>query len=446
MKAIEAVIESAGNCPSSNAPFSGQTIRYMALLLALVNLFNYLDRTLLSILLPAIKVDLLLSDTQLGLLTGFAFAMSYAVFGIPISRWADRGNRRNIVALSLALWSVMTTLSGAALSFLQLLLTRIGVGMGEAGCVPPAQSIISDYVPAHKRAGILSLHYAGAGVGSLLALALGGWLSTEIGWRYTFMVFGFPGLFLAVLVRFTLREPPRGYSDGHSREGHVLPVKTVLHYLKGCRTYVHLVIVMVFNAFANLGIHAWLPSFFKRSYQLPITDIGFYLGLTMLGSIAGLLLGGTITDRLAQRDLRFPLWFGACSYAVAVPFGIAIFVTTSVYWAFLFVFIFNLLIILPGGAVAALVLGVVLPRMRAMAVAIMAFFAAAIGYGGGPFFIGALSDVLVLTFGDESLRYAMLIFVFFLLFPLIHFLFAAKSVRDDMRTAVHHHEVTPVST
>ena len=227
------------------------SVWYAVGLLTFVNVVNYVDRMALSILLPAIKVDLDLSDTQLGLLTGIAFALFYAGFGIPIARWADRGNRRNIVSLALVVWSLATSVSGAVQNFWQLFVARMVVGVGEAGCIPPSQSIISDYVPAKRRIGALALHNAGAFMGMVIGLALGGWLSSQIGWRLTFLVLGLPGLAVALIVRSTLREPVRGWSDGVVSDQGLMPLKAVVGYLWARRSYVHIVMVFAIGAFAT---------------------------------------------------------------------------------------------------------------------------------------------------------------------------------------------------
>src|SRR5688572_2748318 len=234
---------------------------YAVSLLAIVNVVNYMDRMALSILLPDIKTDLQLTDTQLGLLTGMAFALFYAVFGIPIARWADRGTRRTIIALALTVWSVMTAISGAAQSFRQLFLARIGVGIGEAGCIPPSHSLISDYVPMARRPGAFALHTAGATTGIIVGLSLGGWLSDEIGWRWTFVVLGIPGLILAFIVRFTLKEPSRGHSDGRAANLPAPSLREAVSYFLKCRTYLQLVLIVAIASLVNFGLNQWLPSF-----------------------------------------------------------------------------------------------------------------------------------------------------------------------------------------
>ena len=189
--------------------------RHYALgILVVVYTFNFIDRQILSILLEPVKADLGLSDTAMGMLTGFAFAMFYATLGIPIARYADRSNRRNLIALALGIWSFFTALSGVAQNFWHLLAARIGVGVGEAGCSPPAHSMIADYYPAEQRATALGIYSLGIPIGIMFGLFAGGWINEFFGWRMAFFVVGLPGIILALVVRFTLAEPPRGLAEG----------------------------------------------------------------------------------------------------------------------------------------------------------------------------------------------------------------------------------------
>src|SRR5262245_50281201 len=186
---------------------------YVIGLLTIVSVFSYVDRMALAALAPAIQRQMNLPDSNLGLPTWLAFSLFYAVCGIPIARWADRGVRRNVLAIALSTWSVMTALSGAALHFWHLFLARVGIGAGEAGCLPPAQSIICDYVPPRRRAGVFAVHSIGNYAGMMLGLIFAGWLGDLIGWRMTFLALGLPGIVLALILRFTLREPRRGALD-----------------------------------------------------------------------------------------------------------------------------------------------------------------------------------------------------------------------------------------
>lgn len=416
------------------------TTQYAVGLLALVNLINYVDRMALSVLLPAIKTDLRLSDTYLGLLTGFAFAAFYAVFGLPIARWADRGDRRTIISISLAVWSTMTALSGAAQNFLHLFLSRVGVGIGEAGCIPPSHSLISDYVPADRRAGALAVHTAGATLGIVVGLASAGWLSSLIGWRFTLLTFGIPGLLIAVLVRVTLKEPKRGISDGNSQASQkVTALGPTLRYLWRCRSYVQLVLIISLATFANFGLSQWLPSFYTRAFGMDVVSVGLLFGLAYgTGATLGTLGGGVLANRMSLRDMGNPLRLAIACYAGAIPLAIAIFLAPSPTWALGANFLFAIILTIPSGAQFALVQAVVPPETRAIASAITMFCASMVGIGAGPLFVGAASDILSPTFGRESLRFALMLSTGFLALPILHCRLAIKHLHTDLTAALHY--------
>ena len=417
--------------------FSKRYVAYAIGLLAVINMFNYMDRMVLSVLLPLIKADLALTDTQLGLLTGFAFALFYAVFGIPLARWADRGNRRNLVSVALVLWSVMTASCGLAQSFFHMLLCRVGIGVGEAGCIPPSHSLISDFVPPERRSTALSIHTAGATVGIIVGLALGGWLGTVIGWRLTFLVVGAPGLLIAVVLRLTLREPPRGHADGIETDSAAPSLREVLRYLWGQRSYVHLVGAFAFGSFAAFGLSQWMPSFYVRSFGMSTAAVGVLFGLAYgAGEGLGTLIGGPLADVLMKKDPRWVMWLGAVSYAISFPIMLAIFLTPSVKVAVALTFISFVVVGLPNGPLFAAVQSVVAPRMRALASAVTMFSAAVFGIGAGPFVVGFLSDLMGGWAGDQSLRYALIIASVFILIPVAHFLLGARTLQQDQAKAV----------
>jgi predicted MFS family arabinose efflux permease len=417
--------------------FSQRYVVYAIGLLAAINMVNYMDRMVLSVLLPHIKADLALSDTQLGLLTGFAFALFYAAFGIPLARWADRGNRRNLISLALTVWSIMTAACGLAQGFLHLLLARVGIGVGEAGCIPPSHSLISDYVPPERRSTALSIHTAGATVGIIVGLGLGGWLGTVIGWRLTFLAVGAPGLLIAVVLRLTLREPPRGHADGIQADSSAAPnLKEVLAYLWGQRSYVHLVGAFAFGSFAAFGLSQWMPSFYVRSFGMSTAAVGVLFGLAYgAGEGLGTLIGGPLADMLMKRDRRWGLWLGALSYAGSVPIMLGVFLTQSMKLAVALTFISFVVVGLPNGPLFAAVQSVVAPRMRALASAVTMFSAAVFGIGAGPFVVGVLSDIMNPWAGEQSLRYALVIATVFFLFPIAHFLLGTKTLVRDQEAA-----------
>ncbi len=395
--------------PRSASDRQIQYVWYVIALLTIVNVFNYMDRMALSVLLPSIKADLALSDAQVGLLAGFAFALFYAICGIPIARYADRGSRRNLIAVALATWSIMTALCGVAQNFWQLFAARVGVGAGEAGGLPPAQSIICDYIPLHRRSGIFAIHSFGLIAGMMVGMALAGWLAEMVGWRWTFAALGLPGVAVAILVRFTLREPARGLLDVGSVDNVSRDRGRIVAFLWQCRTYRLLMLFFVSHGFVYCALTQWWPSFYARLFNLSLSSVGVYVGVSLgVGSMIGLLLGGALSNKGARRDVKLPLTIGAGAMCLALPsalgslfvpsasISIALVLVTGVFWS------------VPNGAVLATLYSVVTPSMRATAGAITIFFSSVLGFGLGPTFVGLLSDALAPRWGVEALRYALL--------------------------------------
>lgn len=415
---------------------STQYVWYVVFLLSLVNVFNYMDRMALAVLLPAIKADLVLSDGQLGLLIGLAFSLFYAVCGIPIARWADRGIRRDIIALALTTWSVMTALAGAAQNFWQLFVTRLGVGAGEAGCLPPAQSILCDYVPVQRRAGIFALHTFGLFVGMMLGMGLAGWLVGIIGWRWTFVSIGLPGIALAVIVKLTLHEPPREVVNASHDEAAQLPFGRTLVLLWRCRTYRMILLLTVLNGFVQYGLNQWWPSFYTRVFGLGMSSVGAYLGIALAGgSGAGLLLGGLIANKTARRDARLPFKIGAAATALALPTALASLFVPSAPVSLALVSLTGFFWSVSNGPAGAALVSVVASRMRATATAVSILFTAVLGFGLGPLCVGMLSDLLAPALGKEALRYAFLLPISIIPAMALVLYSAARTLPADLNAA-----------
>lgn len=413
---------------------STRYVLYVIALLTLLNAFNYMDRMALSVLMPWIKADLSLSDSQLGLLVGFAFSVFYAVCGIPIARWADRGVRRNIIAMALATWSVMTAISGAAQSFWHLLAARIGVGAGEAGGLPPAQSLLYDYVPPKRRSSIFALHGLGLYVGMILALSLAGWLGEIIGWRWTFVLLGAPGLLLAVIVKLTLREPIRGRLDPVRDTQVHLPIRAAMWVLWRSRIYRLIVCFGVVNGFVQYGLLQWWPSFFTRVFGLNMSSVGGSLALGIgVGSIAGLLGGGLLADTAVRRDTGGPLDLGVAAVCVALPLIAAALFVPSAAVSMILVSLGNFLLCAANAPIIAVLLSAVDPHLRATASAVNTFVISAIGFGLGPFCVGVLSDRLTPFFGMQALRYALLAPIAFIPLMAVLLHFAARQASAEER-------------
>lgn len=403
-----------------------------------VYIFNFIDRQILVILQESIKAELGLSDKQLGLLSGFSFAVFYVICGIPIARWADRYNRVNIVSASLALWSLMTALCGLAGNFLQLLAARIGVGVGEAGASPPSHSIISDYFPHEERGRALSIYSVGIYIGILFGFLAGGWINQFFGWRTAFLVVGLPGVLLAVIVKLTLREPARGQMDtGHGRaasDGHLL---ADIRRLWALRTFRYASLGAGFNAFVGYGSLNFMPSFAIRLYDVPVGVVGTWLALIAgLGGAAGALAGGYLSDHLRPRDERWPCWVPAISTLlmgiILIPMVLS--GNQNTMWAFYVgTALCQPMFLAPTIATAHALVG---PHYRALASAVVYFVLNIIGLGLGPLTVGAISDALAPTVGIESIRWAILSTSVAAAIGAAFYFMAAQHVRRDLETGI----------
>ena len=417
-------------------PYTSARARYYALgLLTVVYTFNFVDRQLLSILQESIKADLLLSDQQLGLLTGFAFALFYTVAGIPIARYADRNNRRNVVAIAIALWSFMTAISGLVQNYLQLLLARIGVGVGEAGGSPPAHSMISDIFPPERRASALAFYSMGINFGILFGFLAGGWLNEFFDWRVAFFVVGAPGIVVALFVRYTLREPIRGLIEDRQDNATDTPFPEVLKLLWSRLSFRHLAIGGALNAFAGYSSSNWTASFMIRSHDMSTGELGTWLALIMgVGGAIGVFWGSYIAERLAKFDVRWYMWMPTITGMICVPFMIATYVVEGAYTALIVSIVPGILFNVYLGNSLAMTHALVGLRMRAVASAILFFLINLIGMGLGPWGVGLLSDMLSAELGNESLRYAMLYLLPAAMgWSAVHFLLASRTLQRISR-------------
>ncbi|PCG16155.1 MULTISPECIES: spinster family MFS transporter [Sphingomonas] len=383
-------------------------------LLTLTYFFSFMDRQILAILLEPIKRDLSLSDTQLGLLSGLVFAIFYATLGIPIARLADRTSRRNIIAASLAVWSVMTALCGVAQNFTQLLLARVGVGVGEAGAGPPSQSIIADLYPPEKRASAMAIYSLGVLLGGGLGIMIGGNVAHAYGWRAAMLVVGIPGIVLALIVRLFVAEPRRGLSDVQrvaEEETEPLPSMwrgflAMLHNPAA----VHLVAGMTLTSLVGYALTGWGPSYMQRSMGMSMLTVANYIALpaALVGG-ASALLGGAIADRMAKRyGLHAQAWVIAAMKTIAFPFAVSFYFFDSVPVALGAYFVSLLFAGVYLGPTYALIQHLAPLRLRAMWAALTLLMVNLIGLGLGPLAVGRLSDLMQPALGDQSLRYAML--------------------------------------
>jgi len=408
--------------------------RHLALgLLVVVYTFNFIDRQILSILIEPIKLELGLNDTQMGLLTGFAFALFYATLGIPIARYADRGNRRNLIALALGVWSFMTAISGLALNFWHLLIARIGVGIGEAGCSPPAHSMISDYFPAENRATALGIYSLGIPVGIMFGLFAGGWINEFFGWRMAFFVVGIPGILLAFLVRFAIKEPERGMAEGRVASSEQPSISETLSYLWKKPSFRHLAFAAGLTAFVGYGVVTWVPTFLIRSFGLGTGEIGTWFGLILgIPGGLGIALGGYFADKFGAKDTRWYLWTTAVALVISIPFSVYAYLAGTATIAFIAMIIPIFLGNFYQATTFSQTQGLVELKMRAVAAGILLFIINIIGLGLGPTLVGVVTDLLEPTYGQEALRYSLVIFTFVNIWAAFHYYVAGKHLKKDL--------------
>ena len=420
---------------------------YVLGLLTVVYTFNFIDRQVLVILQELIREDLGLMDWQLGMLSGFVFAVFYSVLGVPIAHAAELYGRKRVVSLSLAFWSLMTALMGAAQNFAQLALLRVGVGVGEAGGSPPSHSIISDIFPRRRRAFALSVFSMGVYFGYLVAYSAGGWAAEQLGWRTTFVVVGLPGVLIALLVAASVREPVRGLADHDYRvdaassavaaRGAAPRFLETLRVLWSRSSFRHLAIAGSLQSLAGYGVGNFMPSFVIRAHDMAIADIGWRLALiTGLGGAIAIAVSGWVTDRLADRSQTWYARFPAITIGLTLPLVPLTFLTADTGTMFLAYIPYEMLGATWLGASLAVAHSIVDLRQRAVASAVLFFLINLIGLGLGPLIIGTLSDLLRPTQGDaDGLRYAIIgTALVAKSWCVVHFILAARALRRDLAT------------
>lgn len=372
--------------------------------------FNWMDRYVLVILIEPIRESLGASDTQMGLLSGFTFSLIYSLAGFPIARWADRGSRRTIIALSLGAWSLMTALSGFARSFGTLALARAGVAVCEAGCSPPAHSLLSDYFPPRRRGTAFAVYSLGISFGIWLGLTLGGTINEHYGWQAAFLAVGAPGLLLAIAFRLFVREPPRGQYDGAHADRHVhYSIAEAARLMWGRRAFVFATLGLGLLSFTGTGFEFWTPTYLIRSLGLKTTEVGAMSGMIEgIAGIVGTLGAGVLADRFAARDPRWYLWFPLIGVAILIPAELLFFYVGGTY---MYVYYFVAIIGTAAYTAPLFSVGQTLlpPRLRALGSSTMLFVLNMLGSGAGNFAVGLGSDLLSPRFGGDSLRHAIVL-------------------------------------
>ncbi len=408
---------------------------YVLAMLTIVYIFNFIDRQVLVILQESIKKELHLSDTQLGLLSGFTFAVFYVTLGIPIARFADKNSRRNTVTISLGLWSIMTACSGLARNFVQLLLARIGVGVGEAGGSPPAHAMISDYYPPEKRSTALSIYSTGIYFGVLIGFLMGGYLNQHLGWRSAFLAVGIPGIIFSLLFYATVKEPKKGRTDfDRVSTNNSYSFGEALRLLYSNKTFVFLALAAALNVFCIYGLINWAPSFLTRLHGIKNSETGTSLGLIYgIGGALGSFGGGFLTDKLGKKDKRWYLIIPAYAILITIPGAAGALFLHNTFFSLSCLALCACLQSLYLGPSLAVAHSLVPASMRALTSSIFFLVINLIGLGFGPLVVGMISDLLKPMLGVESLRWALSIIMVMSLVSAILFFATAKKLVTDLK-------------
>jgi MFS family permease len=398
-------------------------------LLLLAYIFNFLDRQILGILLEPIKADLQFTDSQLGVLTGPAFALVYSLVGVPLAVLADRTSRSGVITASLVAWSGFTALCGMATSFWQLFAFRLGVGLGEAGGVAPSYALIADHFPPHRRARAMAVFSLGVPIGLGAGAILGSWIASAFDWRVAFIAMGVAGIILAPIFKFVVRDQPRaaGYSAPSLRDlGATFPAiaRKPSFWLMGFAASL--------SSLCGYGLATWVASILIRSFGMSLVGAGQFLGsLLLVGGTLGVFMGGWLADRLGTRDRRWYAWLPAIAWAITAPLYAAGLMTENLTVVWLLLLVPNALNILWLGPVTTAVQHLAPQPMRATASGAFLLINNLIGLGVGPLLIGTLSDGLRERYGDDSLRIAALAVLVFYLVAALLMMLAARRLRED---------------
>jgi MFS family permease len=424
---------------------------YVVWLLFIVYVLNFVDRQILTILMEPIRKEFNFSDLQLGLLGGLAFAVLYSTLGIPLARLADRKNRVTIISISLFVWSLFTVLTGRAQNFLQLFAARVAVGIGEAGCTPPAYSIIGDYFEKARRTTAVAIYSMGIYGGVFVGYLVGAQVAEEHGWRMAFYVVGLPGIVLAIIVKLTLREPPRGFAEGVVTAATPPPIREVLSKLLTKSTFWHLSLATALHAFVGYGVNGFHPSFLIRSHGLGVGEAGTILAIvSAVSGVGGTWFGGWLADKLTKStgDVRWQLWTPGIATLLNVPAAILAYslADKNPVIAMLFVsLVFGVMYLGPSYATMQRLVDV---RERALGSAVLLLIVNLIGLGLGPTLVGFVSDIFRNSFKAdgmladlalaEGLRWSLIVMVCVNVWSFVHYVLGAKTlVRDSVGADPH---------
>lgn len=408
--------------------------RYALSMLTLVSVLSFLDSGLIGLLLQPIKEDLHLSDTQLGLLTGIVFGLFYATLGLPMASWADRGNRTNITSLALALWGLAVMACLFVTNFFQLMLTRVGAAVGDAGVKPPTYSLLGDYFPeAAERTRAMAIYWSAGPMAALISFVGGGWLNEMYGWRLTMFLMGVPGLLAAVLVKLTLAEPRVQMNRAQASQPPAPRMTYVMSVLWRRRAARHLIFALILLQTMSVGLNPWVAAFMMRSHGMGTADVGTWLGLIFgIGGVAGALTGGYVSGRWFGRNEQGQMRLSAIMIGSLVPWYALFLLLPQKHQALATLLPLMIAFGFFLGPTYALFQRLVAPEMRATSLALLMLFGNLIGLGLGPLIVGVISDLLTPALGSESLRYAMLAMSLVSLWSAYHFWQVGRTVKEDL--------------
>ncbi len=425
------------SAPTQSGPIGSQKVpltAYYALgMLTLIYSLNFLDRTVITILIDPIKHDFRLSDKVMGFISGFGFVIFYSILAAPVARWSDRGSRRSIITWGLVIWSGMTALAGVARNAVQLTLSRFGVGVGEAAGTAPSTSMISDLFPGGRRSTAMAIYQLGPVFGGLLGAYIGGWINQYYGWHDAFLVAGIPGLLVAVLFRLTVKEPVRGNSELTKVSTGQQNLRETFRFMLRQRCYVLLLIGFCFTTFTQFGFGTWTAPFLGRIHHLSSAQIGTYIGnVRFTAGLGGTLVGGFLSDWAGRRDVRWRIYVSAICSMMAFP-GVLLFVfSKSLFWCITGFTIVSAASPVHVGPIVAACHSVVKVGMRAFATSVMYLVSELIGLGLGPFLIGVFNDHYRQRLGVDVIRYSMSTAALTTLIGGLLFVVAAQYLQRDI--------------
>lgn len=411
--------------------------RYWTLfLLILVYSLSMLDRSVLGLLLDPIKAEMRLTDTVMGLITGFGFALLYGMAGIPMAWWADHANRRNIISGGLMVFSLATSLSGFAQNAWQLLLGRMALAAGESTQLAPSVALLADLFGKQARARAMAIFSIGPPLGIIVGMAGAGWLQLHHGWRTTLIVLGLPGLLLALVVRFTTREPVRGAVDAEAARKDQAGFGDTMQFLVAQKCFWLIIVSCALNAWPLFVTTVWGPAFMGRVHQLDAASIGFYLGTVYgVAGLCGALVSGFVSDFIGRLDEKRKLYYPALASILACPASLLFLLSGQVGAAVVGLGLVSFLASSLLGPTWAILQSITRPSMRSTAAAILQLMANLIGLGLGPLSVGLLSDRLAADYGTESIRYSMLLIPLVALIAGILLFLATRFIDRDIARA-----------